>query len=69
MPRTPNTTADRFWDLPARQLRAELATDSDLVIAERYGVGRMLVWRLRRAWGVPPAPRKRRTMRQQPHDT
>lgn len=56
MARPNSPTTDAFWDLPARQLRAELEVDTDLAIATRYGVHRMVVWRIRRDWGMTPQP-------------
>lgn len=49
-------------DLPAGLLAA-LGTDIDRVIAKRFGVTPLRVWRLRDAAGIPSYARKRRYRR------
>lgn len=46
-----------LWDLPASQLRAELAVDTDCAIAKRYSVSRNTIAHIRERWGFSVHPR------------
>lgn len=55
---------ERVYDLPWRQVRAELEQVTDTVFAKRHGIGRASASKLRRELGVPPHPQGRRTLQE-----